>query len=70
MLASAAAGEESSHLAFYVLGLVLAGWGVAVAAIGMMRGGRFPTSTSARNLVMLTTTVLVVAACGSAVVTG
>ncbi|CAA9464158.1 MAG: hypothetical protein AVDCRST_MAG38-524 [uncultured Solirubrobacteraceae bacterium] len=68
--AAEAAQEGESHLPFYVLGSVLALWGVAVALLGMSRRHNFPASDRARNLVMLVTTVLVIGACGSAALTG
>lgn len=68
--AEAAHEGESSHLPFYVLGVGLALWGVAVAVIGIQRRQAFPPSLRARNAIMLVTTLLVVATCGSAAITG
>ena len=65
-----AAGEEESHLPFYLLGGLLALWGIAVAAFGISRRDAFPSTPGARNLVMLITTVLVIGACLSAALTG
>ena len=68
--AAEAANEGESHLPFYVLGSVLALWGLAIALLGISRRQSFPATTRARNLVMLITTVLVIGACGSAALTG
>lgn len=68
--AEAAHEGESSHLLFYVLGSALALWGVVIAAIGIPRRATFPGSAGLRNAIMLVTTLLVVATCGSAVITG
>ena len=65
-----AAHEGESHLPFYLLGGLLALWGLAVSLFGISRRQSFPATTRARNLVMLITTVLVVGACGSAALTG
>ncbi len=70
LAAAEAAHEGESHLPFYVLGSVLALWGVAIALFGMSRRQSFPATRRARNLVMLVTTVLVIGACGSAALTG
>ena len=67
--AEGAHAEESSHLPFYVAGVALALWAVAVAALGIPRRN-FPTTRRARNAIMLVTTLLVVATCGSAALTG
>ena len=68
--AAEAAQEDESHLPFYLLGSLLAVWGIAIALLGMSRRQTFPASTRGRNVVMLITTVLVIGACGSAALTG
>ena len=65
-----AAQEGESHLPFYLLGGLLALWGIVVALLGISRRDSFPATERARNLVMLITTVLVIGACGSAALTG
>jgi hypothetical protein len=68
--AEAAHEGESSHVLFYALGLGLALWGVGIAVIGIQRRQGFPASARVRNAIMLVTTLLVVATCGSAAITG
>jgi hypothetical protein len=68
--AEAAHGEESSHVLFYAMGSGLALWGVMIALFGIRRRQAFPTSARTRNAIMFVTTLLVVATCGSAAITG
>jgi hypothetical protein len=68
-LASTEGAEESSKAAFYIAGLVLAGWAVVLTAIGMTRPS-FPGSDGAARGVMAISAVLVVAACAAAIATG
>ncbi len=70
LAAAEATHEGESHLPFYLLGSVLVVWAIAVALLGMSRRSSFPASDQQRNLVMLITTVLVIATCGSAALTG
>jgi len=68
--AEAAHEGESSHMLFYVLGIALALWGVVIAVIGIRARTAFAASAGPRNVIMLVTTLLVVATCGSAAITG
>ena len=68
-LASTEGAEESSKAAFYIAGLVLAGWAVVLTAIGMSRPS-FPGSVAVSRAVMAISAVLVVAACASAIAVG
>lgn len=68
VLASEAA-EESSKTAFYVAGIVLAGWAVVLSAVGLTRPD-FPGSDGAARGVMAISAVLVVAAMAASVLTG
>jgi hypothetical protein len=70
LAAAEAAHEGESHLPFYLLGGALVVWAIAVALLGISRRQAFPATTQQRNLVMLITTVLVIATCGSAALTG
>lgn len=69
-LAAEAGGHgETSKTPFYVLGGVLAGWAVLVSALGIMRHETFPPSTGGKAAVMGITTVLVLAAMVSSILT-
>ncbi len=59
----------ASHTPFYILGLVLAGFAVVVAAVGIARKETFPPSDGAARAVMGLAAVLVVVVCASAVIT-
>lgn len=59
---------ESSKTAFYVAGVALATWAVALAAIGLSRP-EFPGSDGAARGVIAVSVVLVIAAAAAAVVT-
>jgi hypothetical protein len=61
--------EHSSHAPFYILGLVLAGLAVAVAAVGIARKETFPPTEGAKRAVMGVTALLVIAVRASAVLT-
>ena len=63
------AEEESSHVAFYVLGLTLVIWALAVSAMGISRSQRFPGGKTGRRGVIGLTLALVVATCATAVIT-
>jgi hypothetical protein len=68
ILAAESAAEEPSKTAFYICGGLLAVWAVVLSAFGMSRA-TFPESTGARQGVILLSTVLVVAAMATAVIT-
>ena len=68
MLALEAAEEEPDQALFYILGLLLAGWAVVVSFVGL-RSADSLSSSGARAGVMAITTVLVVLATASAVIT-
>lgn len=67
ILASAEGAEEHSKTAFYVAGLVLAGWAVLISLVGITRPS-FPGKAAGR-VVMLLTAVLVAGAASTAVLT-
>ena len=60
---------EPSKTPFYVLGGLLAVYAVVISFTGMRGGATFPGSAGARAGVMAVTTLLVVAAMASAVLT-
>jgi hypothetical protein len=62
------AAEETSKTAFYVAGIALATWAVLVAFLGITRPD-FPGNPSGRAGVLALTSILVVAAMTTAVVT-
>jgi hypothetical protein len=66
-LATDAAGEETSKTPFYLLGGLLALYAVAISFVGLRGRASFPASVGARNGVLALTTLLVVAAMASAV---
>jgi hypothetical protein len=71
ILAAAApegAAHESSKTAFYVLGALFAVWAVVLAAIGMSQA-TFPATATAKRGVMALSTVLMVGAMATAVIT-
>ncbi len=69
VFATEAAEEESSHAAFYISGVLLAAWAVAVAAMGIRRAGTFPPRGSGRTGVILITLLLVLGTTSTAVIT-
>jgi hypothetical protein len=68
IIAQETAEHESSKTVFYILGLLAAGWAIALFAIGM-RSPSFPGSRGAQRGVMAVSVVLVAAAMASAVLT-
>ncbi len=67
---AAEAGEEhANHTAFYVLGIVLALWAVAVSAVGIRRPDSFPPKAGARSAIVAVGALLVLGATASAVLT-
>jgi hypothetical protein len=68
-LAVEAPKAEPDKTAFYVLGGLLAVWAVAISFIGLRGQASFPGSAGARAGVMAVSTVLVLAAMASAVLT-
>ena len=62
-------GHESSKTPFYLIGGILAGWAVLVAAVGIMRHETFPPSAGAKTGVMAISAVLVVATMAASVLT-
>ena len=62
-------GHEASKTLFYVCGGLLAAWAVLVSAAGIRAHETFPSSRGAARGVMAVTTLLVVAAMASAVIT-
>jgi hypothetical protein len=69
LFAAEAAKEEGSKVAFYVFGLLLAGWAVAVSVVGIRRPA-FADARGARSGVVAVSAALVVGACLSAALTG
>ena len=61
--------HETSKTPFYVIGAVLAGWAVLVAALGIMREETFPSSSGAKAGVMAISTVLVLATMAASILT-
>ena len=68
LLVLAAEEAEPSKTAFYVAGGALAAWAVVLGAIGL-RSADFPGSESASRGVIAVTSVLVIAAMATAVIT-
>ena len=68
-LAAEEGGHETSKTAFYVIGGILAGWAVLVAALGILRHETFPPSTGAKTAVMAITALLVAATMASSILT-
>jgi hypothetical protein len=68
LLVLAAEEAESSKTAFYVCGGLLAVWAVVLAAAGLSRP-EFPGGESGARGVMALTTVLVLAALATSVIT-
>jgi len=62
------AAGEPSKVPFYIAGLLLAGWAVALSAIGVTRPS-FASDSRGQRAVMLISFVLVVAAIAMAIVT-
>ena len=63
-----AAEAEPSKTAFYVIGGLLAGWAVLVAAAGILRR-EFPSSRAATGAVMGISVMLVLATMASSILT-
>jgi hypothetical protein len=61
--------EEPNKVPFYVCGILLVGWALVVAALGI-RNERFASVPRVGRTVMLVTAVLVAATMVSAVLTG
>lgn len=68
--AASEGGEESSKTLFYVCGGLLAAWALIISAIGIRGHETFPPSRGAARGVMAISAVLILAAMGSAVLTG
>ena len=68
LLVLAAEEAEPSKTAFYLCGGALAAWAVALGFIGL-RSPEFPGSESAQRGVIAVTSVLVLAAMATAVIT-
>lgn len=68
VFASEVAGE-SSHLAFYICGGLLALWAVGVSFVGMRGHENWPGSEGAARGIMGISAVLVVLAAATAVIT-
>ena len=68
LLVLAAEEAEPSKTAFYVCGIVLAGWAVVLGFLGL-RSPEFPGGAVAARGVMAISTVLVVATMAAAVIT-
>jgi hypothetical protein len=62
--------EETSKLAFYLLGSLFAAWAVLLGAIGIMRHESFPPTAGAARGVMAISLLLMVGTVGSAILTG
>ena len=69
LAAEAVEEEEPSKTAFYVLGIVLAVYAVAISFVGIRGYASFPGSKGARSGVMALSLVLVLATMASAVLT-
>ncbi len=61
--------EETSKVAFYVLGGLFAGWAVLLGALGIMRHRTFPPSAGAARGIIVVGVVLMVAVMASSVLT-
>ncbi|HUO74664.1 MAG TPA: hypothetical protein VMU39_28095 [Solirubrobacteraceae bacterium] len=68
MLSLVIAASEPSKVPFYVAGLVLAGWAVVLASIGLTRPS-FPFNVRGERAVMGVSVVLVVATIAMAIAT-
>jgi hypothetical protein len=66
--ATEAAEEEKSKTAFYILGLVAAGWAILLFSVGM-RSATFPGSAAAQRGVIAISVLVVIGAMASAVLT-
>jgi hypothetical protein len=60
---------ESSHVPFYVAGLMLVVFALGISAIGIMRAETFPSTRGGRAVVIALAAILVVAAMAAAVLT-
>jgi hypothetical protein len=69
-LAAEAAEEESSKVAFYIAGSVLAVAAVIVSAVGIRSHATFPPSRSGSRAVIGLFAVLVAITVGAAIITG
>jgi hypothetical protein len=65
----AAGEEEPSKTGFYLVGGVLAAYAVLISFLGLRGGATFPGTPGARAGVMAVSTVLVLAAMASAILT-
>jgi hypothetical protein len=61
--------HEESKVAFYVAGLVLVVFALALSALGIRGSETFPTSTGSRGAVIAVCAVLVAFAMATAVIT-
>jgi hypothetical protein len=69
VIAAEEGAEEASKTAFYIFGGLLAVWAVVLSAIGMS-SATFPATTGAKRGVIGITSVFVLAAMATAVITG
>jgi hypothetical protein len=69
LAAEAGGHEETSKTAFYVAGAVLAGWALVLSGFALSRPA-FPGTVAAQRGVVLVSSVLVLAAMATAVITG
>jgi hypothetical protein len=69
LLAAEALEDEPSKLPFYLLGGLLAVFGVALSAVGISRHATFPPSQAAARGIMALAVVLAVGAMLTAVIT-
>jgi hypothetical protein len=67
--AQEAAHHEGDKTPFYIAGGALAVWAVLVSALGVAKHETFPSSSSGKAGVMAITTLLVLAAMATAVLT-
>ena len=70
MFAAAAAEEHKDHTPFYVAGGLLAAWAVVVSFVGIRGHENWPSSDGVATGIMGISTLLVVAACAAAVISG
>jgi len=66
---AATEGEKPSKVPFYICGILLVGWALVVATIGI-RNERFASEKRVSRAVMAVSAVLVLATMAMAVVTG
>jgi hypothetical protein len=70
VFASSEGAEHSSKTLYYVLGGGLAVWAVLVSAVGIKRHADWPASQGALRAILAFSTVLVLGAMASAIITG